>query len=328
MTTTRRWLGLLVNMLPALAALALLTLLPKHALEGARCGLGLCADVIIPSLFPFSVAASLLGELGLTRYVGRLAEPFMSRVFGVGGGGAAAFVLGISGGYPLGAAAVSDLYRRGECGREEAERLLAFCNNSGPAFIVGAAGAGVFDSSAIGIVLFVSHILAALAVALILNARAPRVSARRNNNIEIKALGFPEAFSAAVKSACASALTICGLITFFSVIISVLDGIGIFTFLAGILHELTGVSYGAARALLTGLIELGSGVGALSGLGAYPHTIALCAFILSWGGISVHCQTIALAAGSGLSLRLHFFGRLMCGAIAASIAGGLSFLCL
>ena len=251
----------------------------------------------------------------------------MSRIFGVGGGGAAAFVLGISGGYPLGAAAVVDLYRRGECGREEAGRLLAFCNNSGTAFIIGAAGTGVFGSSCVGVLLFGSHILAALITALILNLQTPRVSARRNN-IEIRTLRFPEAFSASVKSSVTSALTICGLVTFFSVIISVLDGTGAFTFLAGGLHELTGMSYGAARALLTGLIELGSGVGALEGLGAYPGTVAICAFILSWGGVSVHCQTMALTAGSGLSLRFHFIGRLMCGAIAAAAAGVISFFCL
>ena len=44
-------------------------------------------------------------------------------------------------------------------GKEEAERLLGFCNNSGPAFIVGAVGAGIFGSPSVGLALYGIHIL-------------------------------------------------------------------------------------------------------------------------------------------------------------------------
>ena len=109
--------------------------------------LALCARSVVPSLFPFLVASSALLALGF----GELAAPWlaglMEPLFRVPGAGSAALVLGLVGGYPIGAKTAADLYRENLVSREEAERLLAFCNNSGPAFILGVVGAGVFASS-------------------------------------------------------------------------------------------------------------------------------------------------------------------------------------
>lgn len=35
------------------------------------------------------------------------------------------------------------------------------------------------------------------------------------------------------------------------------------------------------------------GIGAMQGLAATPQNLALCAFLIGWGGVSVHCQTAA-----------------------------------
>ena len=46
------------------AALALITC-SAEAMDGARRSLALCAEVLIPSLFPFFVISALIQELGL-----------------------------------------------------------------------------------------------------------------------------------------------------------------------------------------------------------------------------------------------------------------------
>ena len=56
------------------------------------------------------------------------------------------------------------LYENGQCSKTEAERLLAFCNNSGPAFILGVVGTGIFASSRAGLLLYLAHIAASLCV--------------------------------------------------------------------------------------------------------------------------------------------------------------------
>ncbi len=100
----------------------------------------------IPALFPFFAAGSLLTDTGVTAALGRLCARPMWRLYGLPGDAAGALVLGLTGGYPVGVQAAADLYASGRLTREQAERLLGFCNNTGPAFIVGVCGAGVFGS--------------------------------------------------------------------------------------------------------------------------------------------------------------------------------------
>ncbi|MFR3290918.1 MAG: hypothetical protein ACLTSG_12075 [Lachnospiraceae bacterium] len=103
-----------------------------EAMEAARASLQLCGEVLIPSLFPFFVLSGLIQELGLPSRLGRLAAPGMHRLFGVSGPGAAR--RSYWGSWRV-------IPRRGlrrrvgtarEIKREEGERLLGFCSNSGP----------------------------------------------------------------------------------------------------------------------------------------------------------------------------------------------------
>ena len=76
---------------------------PQESMAAARDGLALCGNVIIPSLFPFFVLSSLVVELGMSRYLGRLLEGVMAPLFRVGGACSSALALGFVGGYPVGA---------------------------------------------------------------------------------------------------------------------------------------------------------------------------------------------------------------------------------
>lgn len=73
------------------------------------------------------------------------------------------------------------------------------------------------------------------------------------------------------------------------------------------------------RAFFTGLMELGCGIGSMEGLAATPANLALASFILGWGGISVHFQTLAVISGTDIKGVRHFAGRLLSGCISAAI---------
>jgi ABC-type uncharacterized transport system ATPase component len=47
------------------------------------------------------------------------------------------------------------------------------------------------------------------------------------------------------------------------------------------------------------------------------ENLALAAFLIGWGGISVHCQTAAVIAGTDIKSARHTVGRLLHGAISA-----------
>lgn len=307
------------------AAVAALVVFPKDTVDAAGNGVKLCFNVIIPSLFPFFVLSTMIVELGITRFMGRVLQPVMRPVFNVGGACAAAFVLGFVGGYPVGAKTVITLYENGSCSRAEAERLLSFCNNSGPAFIFGVVGAGIFSSSAVGIMLYLAHTLASVLVGIMFRHWGSAEEKRKGARLpQAPPKRFAAAFTDSVKSAFQTTLNICGFVIFFTVIIKVLFLSGLLPLLAGAVGSVFapfGLDKIWAERLLTGVIELTSGVSSLAGAsGEFTRSMAMAAFMLGWAGLSVHCQVLSFIGDSGLSVRTYIYGKILQGAISAALA--------
>ena len=61
----------------------------------------------------------------------------MRPIFNVPGESAIALILGTISGYPVGAKVVCNLKKEKIISKIEAERLIAYTNNSGPLFILG-----------------------------------------------------------------------------------------------------------------------------------------------------------------------------------------------
>lgn len=307
-------------LLPALgllcAAAGLLTY-PQQSMQAARQGLDLCANVIVPSLFPFFVLSSLVVELGMAGWLGRALERVMYPLFRVSGAGAGALVLGFVGGYPVGARTAIRLYEKGLCSRAETERLLAFCNNSGPAFILGVVGVGVFGSSRVGLLLYLVHMAAGLLVGLVFRFHGPAAAPRpRSAPVPIHTVRFSRAFTHSVTGSARSVLSICAFVVLFGVVIRLLVLCGAMDRAAACL-ELLGLDPALSRRLLTGLVELSSGVTSLSPGGDPAHQIPLAAFLLGWAGLSVHCQVLSFLADSDLHMGTYLTGKLLHGLFSA-----------
>ena len=314
-----------LSVFAALCALFCLIAASPQAIVCCREGLRLCAELIIPSLFPFFVLSALLRMMGLPQLLGALFSTPAEKLFGVSGAGISALFIGLTGGYPMGAACIGELEREGQINTREAQKLLFFCNNSGPAFLVGAVGAGVFGSVRAGILLYAVHAAAAIAAGLLQrffsrSAPAPAVCETA------PALAFGQALPEAVRQSVPACLNVCGFVLCFTVFTGLLDANGLFTLAAHRLSAHTGLSSAEALALMKGLLELGSGVGALRGLPLSPRSLALSAFLLGWGGLSVHFQTLALLADSNMKSAPHTAGRLTSACISAALAYGLGLL--
>ena len=278
------------------------TVFSAQAAEGARQSLRVCAATLAPSLLPFFVLSNLLSALGLADLLAGSLGRAMARLFRVSPAGAQAFLLGLSGGYPLGASAVADLRREGLASRQEAERLLAFCNNSGPAFIIGAAG-GVFQSPRAGLLLYAAHVLAAVTVGVMFRGSGSWDETCAAAPPAREPVPFGKALTGAVTRAVGSVMTVCGYVVLFGALLGLIE------------PYLTLPP--TAHALALGFLELGSGVAAMAGLAPGPFTLAATALILGWGGLSVHCQTMGVLAETDISCARHLAGRALCGVIAA-----------
>ncbi len=300
------------------AAVALIAA-PGEAIEGAKSGLSLCFNVIIPSLFPFFVLSSLVVDLGLAARLGRLMEPVMRPLFRVSGSCASAVALGFIGGYPIGARTALQLYQQGLCTKTEAERLLAFCNNSGPAFILGVVGAGIFGDSRVGFLLYLTHALASLLVGLLFRfyGQDRRTSEVRHTK-PIETVTLSSAFTKSVTTSLQNTLNICSFVVFFSVVLQLLTSYGVLSEVANLL-SLFGFEPEWAHRLVAGLLELSSGVSSLSGGGKFVGLASMAAFMLGWAGLSVHCQVLSFLVDSGLSAKVYIAGKLCHGLLAAGL---------
>ncbi len=298
---------------------------PAEAGEAAGGAIRQCLELVIPSLFPFLVLSSLVVSLGGGEALGRRLSPLMAPLFRVSGCGATALVLGLVGGYPVGARTVRELYDRGLCSREECGRLLLFCNNCGPAFLLSTAGVSVLGSPRAGWLLWLGHCLAAFGVGILFRfsggweessrAPAPRPQPRLSS-----------ALITAVTGGARAALQLSAFVVAFAVLIRLLAVSRILSAAAGLLHLLLaplGLSLSGCSTLLTGGLEMTRGILSLSGQSPTPAVLGLAAFLLGWGGFSVHCQTLAVLEGSGLPFSRYLLGKLCHGLLAALITYGL-----
>lgn len=289
----RKWQALLLA-----GVLVLLLVSSAAAAEAVRRGLALCVRSVIPALFPYFVVSGLFTSLDFAGGIGRRLAPVTERLFGVGGAGASALFLGFLGGYPVGGRTVGQLFRSGALSQPEAERLLAFCNNAGPSFILGVVGLGCFGSLRAGVILYLLHILSALLVGVLLKKRdRPRVNFRLPLSPPEK---FLPAFLRSVQESADAMLHLCAFVVFALVVQTLLAG-------------LTGLRHPAAL----GFIELTGGV---AQLGNGPGDFVWAAVLLGWGGLSVHGQTAAVLDGTGLKMTRYFFGKGLQAAISAVLA--------
>ncbi len=301
-----------------LVCMAVLLWQNETASAAVRHGLALCARSVIPSLFPFFVVVSFAVGCGFFTVLRRLGLPV----------GAAVFLMGIVGGYPVGARTVGELYRGGGLARERAETLLTFCNNAGPSFIFAIAGVGVFGSQKVGLILYGVHILSALAAGGLLgglrsaqNASKPNHSDMKHGSNDMKpahcdmkmagnctktagnGMKLPALFVSCVGSAAAAMVNICAFVIFFLVVMA-----------------LVRQAWPTVPPLALGLLEL---TGGITSLEASPAGFCMAAALLGWGGVSVHCQTAAVLEDTGLSLRRYLLAKALQAVVSALFALGL-----
>lgn len=276
-----------------------LVIFPNESVSAAKEGLSVGYGVILPSLFPFFVISSLLIKTGAADNLENVFAPAFQRLFKTGSCGASAFIIGLLGGYPLGAKTVVSMYENGSCSKAEAEHLLGFCSNSGPAFILGACGAGIFQSTSVGLILLIAHILSAIIVGIFFSFKSPPFSSVHASKAVDES--FPTIFVNSVRDSFRSILDICGFVVFFAVLI-----------------EFTPLPKGNIGIIMQGLIELTAGVFRLTDLD-FPASLPLCSLFLGWGGLCVHCQVLSLALPQKLKTVKYFTGKLLHGILSAFI---------
>lgn len=270
-----------------LASLGMLLLIldSRTAMDSAAAGLRMCICSVIPALFPFLLCSSVLND---ALWGCRLPLPkYLMHRLGIPEGAQCLLIPAFLGGYPSGAQAVAETYRHGLLDKAEAEHLLAFCNNAGPAFLFGITAAAFPDRKTVWL-LWGIHILSAFAAG-ILDRPA------QQGKIALPSFSVPltKQLSVTVKTMG----MICGWVVLFRIILGFLD------------RWVLWCIPNRYRPLIWGLLELSNGCLRLSEITEVSVRFVTCSVMLSIGGLCVIMQTASVTRG--LSLKRCIRGKLI-----------------
>lgn len=275
--------------------------------------LHLCADKIIPSLFPFMVLSELFVSQRRVAVRGgaeRICDRAMRCLLGTSAACVAPFVLACISGAPIGARLSLALYKNGCTDKQESESLLGLCGCPSLAFVVYAIGGGMLKSISVGVRLYISLLVSTLLSGVIISRLTDANNSSSSSGVPlfVCSKSTPPAFSSqissAVRTGAMSVFYICAFVAFFSTLCSSLTAS---------LTALLPPSYASGPcAFICICLELTSGAASAVATGGLWGVLLLCV-ALGWGGLCVHFQIISLvsAEGSSLSVKKYIFSRLL-----------------
>lgn len=307
--------------------LLLMVIFSESSFKSAHTGFMLWANNVFPSLLPFFICIELIKSTNLIEVLGKILEPLMRPLFNVPGCGAFATVLGITSGYPVGAKIVTTLREEKNCTKTEAERLLAFTNTSGPLFIIGSVGVGMFGSSKVGLLLLATHFISSICVGFLFrfyhhNDKIISQTIHNANSkppFKISMLG--NLMALAIKNSISTLLLICGYMIFFSVFSNILKVTHISLYASKCISFLLNTmnfSFEMSEPIFSGIIEVTGGISELAKLECvkYFELLPCVAFVLGCGGISVCMQVNSIISNTDLSIKPYIIGKTLQGMIA------------
>lgn len=279
----------------------LLCIYPLEAANGATNGLGCCLNILIPSLFPFMVLSVFVIQSGAANYLDRPLGPFCRLIFHLPGSSAAAIFMSMIGGYPVGARCVSALLEKGQISLQQAQRMLCFCINAGPAFVITAVGVGYLHNIQSGVILLISQLTACLLLGLFCRGRKNELLLPKGTSR--KSIASPsQTLIHSTADAARSICSMCCFVILFAVLIAFLE---IF------------IQDPVISSWIAAILEVTSGCARLSQV-ATP--LWIFAFFIGWGGLCVHFQILSLLPSLPVPLGKFFLFRLLHGVLCAGIA--------
>lgn len=267
----------------------------RTACQGAADGIDLCIRTVIPALFPFFVVSIFLTG-NLAGQSVPLLNP-VAKLCGVPQGGESLLLIGLLGGYPVGAQNIAQAYESGLLSASDAKRMLAFCSNAGPAFVFGMLSQ-LFQDSKIIWCLWGIHIFSAVTVGIIFpGKRTSEIPAQNRRNLSL---------SASLERAIKVMAGVCGWVILFRIVLAFLE-----RWVLWLLPE-------TLQVILAGILELTNGCYNLNGIEHLGTRFILCSGFLDLGGLCVLMQTISVTGSLGTGKYVP--GKIMQTAISILIA--------
>ena len=259
--------------------------------EYVMLGLYLCFGSIVGNIFPFMIITDYIEATADFTSAKKLRRLF-ERIFKINSDALGVFIIGITCGFPMGTKSSISLYKNGIISKDECERLMTFTNNISPAFLISGIGASMLSSPIYGAVIYISVFLSAIMTGLLLG-----IGKRPTQKITNKQRGkFNLADS--IKNASFNTLSVCGTITFFSIVTGLINEKSDehFSFIPMLFLEFSNASLLVASTNFTELIK-----------------VMLISFSVAFSGVSVYLQSLNFIKGTDIDGKMYLKGKLLQG---------------
>ncbi|MFT4143071.1 MAG: transporter [Mobilitalea sp.] len=288
----------------------------ETAIRGAREGLLLWFQHVLPTLLPFIIVSNLIIRLNLSKQISSLFHPVLGRLLRLSKEGCYPIVIGFLSGIPMGGKTSADLVMEQRISKNEGQFLLTLCNNASPMFIIGYISVTQLKLPHIKYALFViiygSVILGAL---FCRNLFFRLKSAERNTympSLTVKTSEYSKRFSFQMVDN--------SIMNGFEIITRIGGYIILFSILAYMIKEIN-IIPDIFKACLMGVFEITTGISQISSSTMSNELkIVLITVITTFGGFSGIAQTKSVLQESGLSIHSYFIVKLISSIIAFLMA--------
>ncbi len=292
---------------------------PTEIFQACKYGLLFWYKNILPSLFPFMVLSSLLLESNLVLLISKMLSPFSKFLWNVSGEGMIAFVLGCFCGFPLGAKVTADLKNKNIISSNEASRLIGFCNNCSPMFIITVVSLNLLGDLRYAPYIITVQLVSAVSVGIIFRFFYKTNGSYKKTSESLKKDDSPKAFSKILNDSITNAayvsITLCSFIVFYTVFIHFLELSHLNQYLKLIflpLEKALCIDPLLQGKLTYGLFDISNGVNVVANsLGSIFHKLLLINIIINWGSFSVHSQVFSVIHSANISIKPYLLGKLL-----------------
>ncbi|MBR2840547.1 MAG: hypothetical protein IKF01_01610 [Bacilli bacterium] len=289
----------------------------ESILSSVKFSLNIFKENIFPSLFPFFILSSLLVNYGFVELISNLFKKPMNKIFKINSKCAFIFFMSIISGNPSNAKYTKELIDNGSIDKYEATKILCFSSFTNPLFILGTVRV-FLNNKEVPLLILIIHYVSNIIVGILIRNYHPSKKEEKTNFKNAVDLmhkkrisnnkGFGTIITNSLTESINTLLLVLGVISVSLVLTTIID------------NNLSLNS--TVQSLLNGFIEMTQGLKYVS-LEAIPLRLKsiLTVMILSFGGLSVHLQTMSILSDTDVKYLPFLFSRIL-----ASLISGIMML--
>lgn len=308
------------NFIPVFIILiiCLFVMKPGIVSEGVFNGLKIWVNNMIPYLLPMSILSNILLQYNFLYRISEKLSFLSNKIFNSKYAFIPYFISFVVG-YPSGAMTVNTMASFKRIDSSEANALMVFTNNCSFQFMAGAVSFSMLGDLKLAKYIAIPHLLGALLIGIIIKKGS--ISTAFTKEKKHKYISFYDAFNSSIYKSITSILSIGGVIVIFSVfsnffdtlLISVSKYLPLSLNLSDIIHS-----------VLTGILEISNGC-SVTASSVLPLDVKLIIinFLISFSGISVIFQTIAVTNDFDFRISNYVFYKAIQGILSVIICIGM-----